>query len=234
MAYTYHGTSELIALPNRTVQTYPSGLVRVERSFVCRKDQVAKFRNTLRVNELMPFDTGAPAIDGLYIFPEPQEVVRDDGFVEFRVTAYGRTNTEGSYAVNKITSAVNFQIYERISLNDPLTTTTAQKLILANSYTIKLVFIENEQIDILSIREKYEAAIFDFSGIPFTKTTIFEVFPFLNSSSYNPQENRTVDIIATLQLASFESSGFGKFQETTMIFNSVTQSFYQLGIWTRA
>jgi len=92
MPYTYHGTSNLIALPNRTVQTYPSGLVRVERSFVCRKTDVAKTRNTIRVNERMPMDDGAPAFDGLFIFPEPQEVVRDDGFLEFRVTAYGRTN----------------------------------------------------------------------------------------------------------------------------------------------
>ena len=97
MSYTYHGTTDLIALPNRTVQTYPSGLVRVERSFVCRKDRAARFRNTIKVNEPMPFDDGAPAIDGLYIFPEPQEVVRDDGFVEFRVTAYGRVNTVGEY-----------------------------------------------------------------------------------------------------------------------------------------
>ena len=119
MAYTYHGTSNLIALPNRTVQTYPSGLVRVERSFVCRKADVAKNRNTIRVNERMPMDDGAPAFDGLYIFPEPQEVVRDDGFVEFRVTAYGRTNifsdsaiTKGSvlgtYSLRVITQAANF------------------------------------------------------------------------------------------------------------------------------
>jgi hypothetical protein len=43
----------------------------------------------------MPDDDGAPAFDGLYIFPDPQEQVRDDGFVEFRVTAYGRTNING-------------------------------------------------------------------------------------------------------------------------------------------
>lgn len=58
---------------------------------MCRKADVARYRNALRVNEPMPFDDGAPAIDGLFIFPEPQEQVRDDGFVEFRVTAYGRT-----------------------------------------------------------------------------------------------------------------------------------------------
>jgi hypothetical protein len=92
MSYQYHGTRDLIAMPGRSVQTYPSGLVRVERSFMCRKGDVARYRSTLRVNEPMPFDDGAPAIDGLFIFPEPQEQVRDDGFVEFRVTAYGRTS----------------------------------------------------------------------------------------------------------------------------------------------
>jgi hypothetical protein len=47
------------------------------------------------VGNPLPDDDGAPAIDGIYIFPEPQEQSRDDGFVEFRVTAYGRTNTSG-------------------------------------------------------------------------------------------------------------------------------------------
>ena len=94
MAYTYHGTSELIALPNRTVQTYPSGLVRVEQSFVCRNANAATYRNQLKAGGKMPNDD-APAIDGLYIFPDAAQVARDDGFSEFRVTAYGRTNKTG-------------------------------------------------------------------------------------------------------------------------------------------
>lgn len=90
MAHTYHGTTNLIALPNRTVQVYPSGLVRVERSFICRKDMTSKHRTTLAVNQPMPLDDGSPCIDGIYIFPEAQEILRDDGFTEFRVTGYGR------------------------------------------------------------------------------------------------------------------------------------------------
>jgi hypothetical protein len=95
MAYTYHGTSELIALPNRTVQTYPSGLVRVERSFVCRTGLATQKRRIFRLGEQMPNEVNSVAIDGLFIFPDPSEVMRDDGFVEFRVTAYGRTNLSG-------------------------------------------------------------------------------------------------------------------------------------------
>ena len=77
------------------MQTFPSGLVRVERSFACRPEDAARFRPQLAVGEVLPLDNGAPAIDGLFIFPEPQEFFNENGFVEFRVTAYGRTSLSG-------------------------------------------------------------------------------------------------------------------------------------------
>lgn len=95
MAYTYHGTRDIITAPGRAVQTFPSGLVRVDRTYLCRRGDEARYRSQLAVGNPLPDDDGAPAIDGLYIFPGPQEQSRDDGFVEFRVTAYGRTNTTG-------------------------------------------------------------------------------------------------------------------------------------------
>jgi len=100
MAYTYHGTRNLISAPGRGVQTFPSGLVRVERTYLCRRGDEARYRSELAVGNPLPDDDGAPAIDGIYIFPEPQEQSRDDGFVEFRVTAYGRTNI---FSVNNMT-----------------------------------------------------------------------------------------------------------------------------------
>jgi hypothetical protein len=89
--YIYHGSQGLIALPERNVQTFPSGLVRIDRVYACRKTLVDRFRRDLTVGSPLPFDDGAPAFDGAYIFPEPQETIRDDGFAEFRVSAYGRT-----------------------------------------------------------------------------------------------------------------------------------------------
>jgi hypothetical protein len=132
--YTYHGTRDLIALPGRSVQNFPSGLVRVERSFMCRKADVARYRNTFRANEPMPFDDGAPAIDSLFIFPEPQEQVRDDGFVEFRVTAYGRTglvpfvergSALGTISVTSVTAVNDADVFleaEIPSINETFTT----------------------------------------------------------------------------------------------------------------
>lgn len=81
----------LYATGDRTVSTFPSGLVRVEQTFVCRTSAAATHRAALAVGTNMPGGS-APAIDGLKIFPEPQEKHRDDGFTEFIVSAYGRTS----------------------------------------------------------------------------------------------------------------------------------------------
>lgn len=160
MSYTYHGTTDLIALPNRTVQTYPSGLVRVERSFVCRKDRVARFRNAIKVNEPMPFDDGAPAIDGIYIFPEPQEVVRDDGFVEFRVTAYGRTTTTGNLESKYIRGGIaytgNNGSLDWYASSYAMVPEYLQRIVLQNEEVKNFSFSINAEILPASVEMRFE------------------------------------------------------------------------------
>jgi hypothetical protein len=97
MSYTYHGTNGIIVLPGRSISTFPSGLVRVDRTYAVRADRASVVRREFAAGNLLPFDDGTPAIDGLYIFPEPQETRRDDGFVEFKVSGYGRTSAIGRY-----------------------------------------------------------------------------------------------------------------------------------------
>jgi hypothetical protein len=94
--YIYHGTRNLIALPGRAVQTFPSGLVRIDRTYACRAADAGRYRRDFAVGNPLPFDDGSPSIDQLSIFPEPQEEQGDDGFVRFRVSAYGRVNTTGT------------------------------------------------------------------------------------------------------------------------------------------
>jgi hypothetical protein len=94
--YNYHGTRDLIVLPGRSVQTFPSGLVRVDRTYACRAEDVGRYRQQFAVGNPLPFDDGSPSIDQMSIFPEPQEERGDDGFVRFRVSAYGRVNTTGT------------------------------------------------------------------------------------------------------------------------------------------
>ena len=83
----------LIATGQRTVATFESGLVRVDQVYICATSDAEGHRATVAVGASMPDGNTAPCVDGLYIFPAPQEVKRGDGFTEFRVSAYGRTTT---------------------------------------------------------------------------------------------------------------------------------------------
>lgn len=90
-----NGGKGLQVQDERLVQTFPSGLVRVDRIYTCSATEVAKHRLQFSSGNVMPLDDGAPAIDGLYVFPEAQEIVRDDNTAEFRASGYGRINTTG-------------------------------------------------------------------------------------------------------------------------------------------
>lgn len=89
----------LIAQPGRAVNTFPSGLVRVDQTYIGLTTQASTHRAILAVGNSMPDDDSSPCIDGLKIFPEVQERRRGDGFNEYIVSAYGRVNQTGG-AVN--------------------------------------------------------------------------------------------------------------------------------------
>ena len=83
----------LIAQPGRAVNTFPSGLVRVDQVYLGLTSQAAAHRATLALGNNMPDGDSSPCIDGLKIFPEVQEIRREDGFTEYLVSAYGRSNS---------------------------------------------------------------------------------------------------------------------------------------------
>ena len=87
--------SGLYATGDRTVSTFPSGLVRVEQTFVCKTSAAATHRAALAIGTDMPGGSAPANFNGLKIFPKPQEKQRGDGFTEFIVSAYGRTNSTG-------------------------------------------------------------------------------------------------------------------------------------------
>lgn len=118
MSYTLFNSTTaataLIAQPGRSVSTFPSGLVRVDQTYLGLTANASTHRAILAVGNDMPDGDSSPCIDGLKIFPEVQEVRREDGFTEYKVCAYGRINTHGKADSNfedgfvKISSSVIF------------------------------------------------------------------------------------------------------------------------------
>ena len=212
MSHTYYGTRDLIVLPGRSVQTFPSGLVRVERSFACRHEDAARYRNTLSVNEPMPFDDGAPAINGLFIFPEPQEQLRDDGFVEFRVTAYGSSNTvgqqekrleSGTYAATQIangqTSSAQVPCLNEIAI--------IRQVVSANSYpSFSVPPIELKTF--LSVNGELQDIL---SAIP-------------SGRSVDSQSVQSTQTFTRVVLKSYDSINFGRWDELTLIYEAQSSS----------
>jgi hypothetical protein len=153
MSYTYHGTTGLIALPGRSVQTFPSGLVRVDRTYACRPQFAERYRRELAVGFPLPLDDGHPAIDGLFIFPEAQEMRGEDGFVEFRVSGYGRTNTTGSQRPEFLRGSrfnLNFS-FSQITVENCLPTSTALRDLL-EAPPADLAFEVDPQEDVAVVR----------------------------------------------------------------------------------
>lgn len=87
-------SGRLVPTGERTVATFESGLVRVDQTYTCSHATAATHRATLAIGATMPDGDSEPAIDGLYIFPAPQEVKRPDGFTDFKVSAYGRVKSD--------------------------------------------------------------------------------------------------------------------------------------------
>lgn len=114
---------ELIPQGNRTVSTFPSGLVRVDQSFFGITSQQENHRQILKVGEVFPGES-YPSIDELRIFPEAQEKRLPNGFTEYLVSAYGRTT--------KIPKEELVTEY----FNTPATKKITEKTVLTRRYVI--------------------------------------------------------------------------------------------------
>jgi hypothetical protein len=129
MSYTiYKSTSGLVAQAGRTVSTFPSGLVRVEQSYLGLTANAAANRAALAVGNNMPDGDSSPCLDGLKIFPEVQEVRREDGFTEYQVCAYGRCNSTGTRSESALITTIS--VYHSnwyVTSTDGTSSSTGQK-----------------------------------------------------------------------------------------------------------
>jgi len=86
-------TNGLVKSGDRVLNTFESGLVRVDQTYICTNDSAAQNQLLLSNGAIPPQDDGSGAIDGLFIFPDPQPIRKPDGFTEFKVASYGRWTT---------------------------------------------------------------------------------------------------------------------------------------------
>jgi hypothetical protein len=101
-------SSGLVQQGDRSVTTFPSGLLKVEQTFIGLTSNESSDRLTLQIGDPFPLDE-TPSIDGVFIFPATQETRDPSGFTTYKVSGYGRINENG---------------YSEISPSENLTATT--------------------------------------------------------------------------------------------------------------
>jgi hypothetical protein len=87
-------TGSLIKTADRSITSFPSGLIRVDQVYVGKSDEESTHRAALSYGTAMPNQNDTPAIDGLYIFPEVQESRDGSGLTKYQCSGYGRTTED--------------------------------------------------------------------------------------------------------------------------------------------
>jgi hypothetical protein len=146
MPYTIFTTPAgegLIPQAGRSVNTFPSGLVRVDQTYLGLTANAAEHRDILAVGNDMPDGDTSPCIDGLKIFPEAQERRREDGFTEYIVSAYGRSNTTGFILNEPVVNKIDFKKGEQ----------TYSATFTFGSLNLETTMLESDPYSLLEINE---------------------------------------------------------------------------------
>ena len=210
----------LYATGQRTVSTFPSGLIRVDQTFACRTSAAATHRATLAVGADFPGDS-YPAIDGLKIFPEPQEKRRNDGFVEFTVSGYGRLNTVGTQKTELKVSVFQTKKYK----SDKITLLKVRK----NSETLTIPdFNSNTEF----LAGQINTFAFTNATLAFGNTStggitsvsaenlFVAIFGLTQSTISTSGTTKYIGSSQESLLSSYQERNFGEYNEVTMVFEN--------------
>jgi len=222
----------LIAQPGRAVNTFPSGLVRVDQVYLGLTSQAATHRATLAIGNNMPDGNSSPCIDGLKIFPEVQERRRSDGFTEFIVSAYGRVNTTGksdtnlapgSFVVSNPNSGpgslIGLTSSECFLLQTTIIFTAPSSSVFSTTFspTLKAYAFNNatSQVVDISTEENF------LSAFPASIVTA------VNGNSSTTEEVNQATITLTKTLSNLTKTKYGAFDEITAVLDTQMSVFLQ-------
>lgn len=177
--------SGLVPQGDRSVTTYPSGLMKVEQTFIGLTANESTDRIQLQIGQAFPLDA-SPSIDGVFIFPATQETRDSSGFTTYRVSGYGRINENG---------------YSEISPSENLIATTTE-IIGESTYTYSDVWSAKQKLTqrvIFNDQEDEDPKGYDTQGVPLPIK--------INTSQY------PVDVPWALTRVDVQRTNYGRFTE---------------------
>ena len=110
-AAKFYGDTGLVLQPGMVSRAFASGLLLVQVTYLIRKGNEAAANELLSAGMELPVES--KAIDGLYIYPEPEWSDAENGFTKISVTAYGRWKTEPNVTRQK--RKLELAVYGQVS-----------------------------------------------------------------------------------------------------------------------
>lgn len=236
----------------RTVDTFPSGLVRVTQTYIGRTALKAVHRAILAVGSDMPDGNSSPCIDGLKIFPEVQERAREDGMTEYIVTAYGRVNTTGKKTFEQDLSSCSSIFFVKNFIWDIESQVELQRINDALSLQpvtvdrLIWVFCAKKNVQ-TSILPTDTPRVYNYDGSEILSRNFLEALQisplsgnlegYFNEGGLKALSTVVRSIIKSFEVNSIEKSNFGDFDEWTVTYTQPppTFNFKDLnGFWTPA
>lgn len=223
MSYTIYtspaAATGLIAQPGRAVNTFPSGLVRVDQTYLGRTALASTHRALLAVGNDMPDGDTSPCIDGLKIFPEVQERRREDGFTEYLVSAFGRTAAPGK--IFKGMSLQNIKIAARFAytnlptgFSSPPGAVLVDALVASDTLTKSFVVTSTTNANSIALPTNVTlTANIQSSSLNQIKQSLQSTFNDSSVTLPNLSQNLTTQVIIT----NVTRTPYGYFDELTIV-----------------
>lgn len=233
MSYTIFTSNPaaLIPQPGRAVNTFPSGLVRVDQTYIGLTSHASTHRAILAVGNDMPDGDSSPCIDGLKIFPEVQERCREDGFTEYLVSAYGRINSIGNKTFSKTLSEIEVQ-YTVVNTRPPhssIPDPTKKSLQTINDKVIWKFASKKTVLPSLVFGSPLKIYLVNGgSTAPFYLSLIFDSSNY-NQDGIDPVTSKNLNV--KTQVVSAENINFGDWDEWTVVYTSSQDGVLDFGIF---
>jgi hypothetical protein len=143
----------------KSVQTSRSGLIRVEQEYKTLTSTVATDAATFAIGNVL--NVASPALDSLYIYPEPQWREEAGGFSTISVSAYGRTRT-GYTVEEQIKPGTGFQI--DTTPGEPPTTAQTEVSLLKTYFVCRYVTATGEDSPITASELESRFKLYNTDG----------------------------------------------------------------------
>jgi len=228
MSYIHYGKDGWILQPNRKITNWASGLCMIEEDYICANKNVDY--NYFQVGNLIEDST--PCIDGAYIFTAPKYTDMGNGFIKATITAYGRSNANGSVDSVAGPSTIGFYVHE--ASYDPLQNyVVVEEIGLGSIPVVKSLPIIKKVIPKNSFPPSEvpvgTVGIFDTEGNDIAEK-VFKPSDFNSVYNITPSnfhgDFSGVKLNNSFQISRFDSVNFGNFNELTMQYIDATGKQY--------